>query len=209
MEGLALPCDFILCSEGSQWAPKWDHSGAFSRFCMLLLKASYCISFCLGLPTCEMGPTPPTSLKSPGFQHVTGSGYIASRSAPRGSGVRYLDACLPSTQSQETWGGVGLEHPCVRGRPAPARLCVHPAQFPASELRAHTAQCSGRCRGVQGSPTQPQARVQSGSEDRFCRSTWGLGMNSALERNAVRGGLRSCVPCGRAGPLPRSQRWGA
>lgn len=27
----------------------------FSRFCMLLLKASYCISFCLSLPTCEWG----------------------------------------------------------------------------------------------------------------------------------------------------------
>lgn len=27
----------------------------FSRFCMLLLKASYCISFCLSLPTYEWG----------------------------------------------------------------------------------------------------------------------------------------------------------
>lgn len=49
-------------------------SGAFSRFCMLLLKASYCISFCLSLPTCKMGLIPPTSLKSPGFPCTTGLG---------------------------------------------------------------------------------------------------------------------------------------
>lgn len=48
------------------WAPQRDDLGAFSRFCMLLLKASYCISFCLSLPTCKMGPIPPTSLESPG-----------------------------------------------------------------------------------------------------------------------------------------------
>lgn len=49
--------------------------GAFSRFCMLLLKASYCISFCLSLPTCKTGLIPPTSLKSPGFKCMAGSGF--------------------------------------------------------------------------------------------------------------------------------------
>lgn len=65
-------------------APVWLHSlvsgsghyfGAFSRFCMLLLKASYCISFCLSLPTCKMGLIPPTSLKWPGFKCMAGSGF--------------------------------------------------------------------------------------------------------------------------------------
>lgn len=51
-----------------------DYFGAFSRFCMLLLKASYCISFCLSLPTCKMGLIPPTSLKSPGLTCMAGSG---------------------------------------------------------------------------------------------------------------------------------------
>lgn len=65
----------ILCSKGLRWAPEQDGLlGAFSRFCMLLLKASYCISFCLSLPTCKMGLIPPTSLKSPGFQYTAGSG---------------------------------------------------------------------------------------------------------------------------------------
>lgn len=65
LEGLVLPSAFILCSNSLHWAPNRDYFGVFSRFCMLLLKASYCISFCLDLPTCEMGLIPPTSLKSP------------------------------------------------------------------------------------------------------------------------------------------------
>lgn len=55
---------FIL-SPGSALAPEQGLLGAFSRFCMLLLKASCCISFCLSLPTCKMGLIPPTSLTSP------------------------------------------------------------------------------------------------------------------------------------------------
>ena len=95
LEGLILLCDFILCSEGSHWAPEQGRSGAFSRFCMLLLKASYCISFCLSLPTCNMGPTPPTSLKSPGFQHTTGSGCGRQPFCTTGIRGQTLECLLP------------------------------------------------------------------------------------------------------------------
>lgn len=69
-EGLILLFVFLLRAPETG-----DYFGAFSRFCILLLKASYCISFCLGLPTCKMGLIPPTSLKSPGFKCTRGSGH--------------------------------------------------------------------------------------------------------------------------------------
>lgn len=74
------------------WAPQRDDLGAFSRFCMLLLKASYCISFCLSLPTCKMGPIPPTSLESPGSRTRPGRALFHALLL---SGVRLSGASLP------------------------------------------------------------------------------------------------------------------
>lgn len=102
---------FILCSRGLLWAPQRDDLGAFSRFCMLLLKASYCISFCLSLPTCKMGPIPPTSLESPGSQHTTWSGRRSVHCCCQVSGSPTLPSPTPLiTPSKTPCGGVGLEH---------------------------------------------------------------------------------------------------
>lgn len=92
------------------WAPQRDDLGAFSRFCMLLLKASYCISFCLSLPTCKMGPIPPTSLESPGPVHDLVRALFRALLL---SGVRPSGASLPHpavTLSKTPRGGVGSEH---------------------------------------------------------------------------------------------------
>lgn len=50
-------------------APGMGHNfGAFSRFCMLLLKASCCVSLCLHLPSAN-GAIPPTYLSLQGSGH--------------------------------------------------------------------------------------------------------------------------------------------
>lgn len=91
-EGL-VPSIFILCSKVCAGSGTGT-LGAFSRFCMLLLKASCCISFCLSLPTCKMGPIPPTSLTSPSSSTQLGQVRWPALCT---TGVRgpSLDASLP------------------------------------------------------------------------------------------------------------------
>lgn len=123
--------------------------GAFSRFCMLLLKASCCISFCLRLPTCKLGLIPPTSLTSPSSSTQLGQGAIASHSAPLGSG-RSLAANLPlpcpchPLPTPKTLDGVEFEHSGVLCRPACAQRCPALHNF---EFRSRVAgQQSGQAR---------------------------------------------------------------
>lgn len=85
---------FPFCAPGCALAPEQGLLGAFSTFCMLLLKASCCISFCLSLPTCKMGLIPPTSLtspssstqlgqvRSPGILHLRGQGSESGCDSP-------------------------------------------------------------------------------------------------------------------------------
>lgn len=58
------------------WAPgTGDYFGAFSRLLYVIIKSELLHFILPHLPTCEMGLTPPTSLKSPGFKCVAGSGH--------------------------------------------------------------------------------------------------------------------------------------
>lgn len=89
----------LLPSVSILWALGTGLLWAFSRFCMLLLKASYCISFCLNLPTYNMGSIPPTSLTLQGLSAQLGQGVIDNHSlwaAPQRPGVRHpLQLSLP------------------------------------------------------------------------------------------------------------------
>lgn len=87
------------------WAPgTGDCVGALSRFCMLLLKASYCISFCLSLPTCKMGLLPPTSSSLQGSTAQPGRGTSRSRSMARVC-CGQEDAALHCSPAQGACGG--------------------------------------------------------------------------------------------------------
>ncbi|KAF6119541.1 hypothetical protein HJG60_010027 [Phyllostomus discolor] len=173
---------------------------------MLLLKASYCISFCLTLPTCKMGPTPPTSLESPGFQHVTGSGTIAGHSAPLGSGVRHSDACLPGTQSWETCGGAGFEHPHIPGGAQPvlsrASTCTISSLGPESP-RGRVPWALLGCPGEPGAAPRLVSRAVLRMV--FSPVIRGPETNLALGRNAARGRARSPSLCGRPASSPSSE----
>lgn len=93
--GRACPRGFYSAPRGFDGLRNRDSLG-FPRFCMLLLKASCCISFCLSLPTCKMGLIPPTSLTYVSkFQCATGSGCDRQACCTTGVRGRNLDANLP------------------------------------------------------------------------------------------------------------------
>lgn len=119
--------------------------GAFSRFCMLLLKASYCISFCLSLPTSKMGLIPPTSLKSPGFQCMTGLGGHPAQAWGRG---RRGMLPRPPAPVGGDWAGI-ISHPLTLS-PLPAGFCVPEQCFRTARGRAspQTAGARPRVPGV-------------------------------------------------------------
>lgn len=120
-------CFYSVHSRGLHWAPGTeDYFGAFSRFCTLLLKASYCISFCLSLPTCKMGLIPPTSLKSPGFQYMTGSRRGRQLFCIAWSGVGLL-GCFPDpivTQAEKTCAELGLNTLALSDSPPLTLGCI-------------------------------------------------------------------------------------
>lgn len=183
-----------------------DHFGAFSRFCMLLLKASCCISFCLSLPTCKMGLIPPTSLTSPSSSTQLGQGAIASHSAPLGSGVGVwlrISPPLPChpLPTPKTFDGVEFEHSGILWLPILCSAVPRSAQFqvPKQCLKqsrraavredqsgepslgvSHVAQGSGRRGGVGRPIAGPSWGPRWFSSDHLGSEDW----NSVLGRKS-------------------------